>query len=181
MISQKDLYDIALERQMYEDIKNLNNEQAFYTLLIDIFSSDKKFETDFLWAFYLDALNKKDFSLDSENWILDKNLSYPQSSFEQARVLLNFFNEKIVAFDQNLGQFLTAIEDDLSKFIKSLIAIKIYSLAVRRYPQSIDKSSYESITNDSHWIKRSAKNLIYINSGCEYGDFSHHKWQLEEL
>ena len=44
MISQKDLYDMALDRQMYEDIERLDSEETYSTLIRDIFSKNINFE-----------------------------------------------------------------------------------------------------------------------------------------
>jgi len=180
MNSQKDLYDLALERQMYADLDKMQDEKVHYTLINDLFSKNKEFDHDFIWDIYLEQIKRRDYNLDKNTWNLNGELRYPQSSFEESSKLIEFCFNQIKNIDSDINVSLDLIDSKKGEFIKILILIKVLSLAIRRYPQSLDKTVFDSITSDSHWIKYASKCLIYINSGCEYGSFSHHSWEYEK-
>jgi len=182
MISQKDLYEIALDRQMYDDIERLNSESAHYTVLRRIFEENEvQLEDDFLWNVFLATLKRVDVNLDRDLWGIEKGLSYPQSSIEEHRKLLEFCDAQINNIDADLNKVIASLDAGVQYFIKCLILLKLYSLALRRYPLGADENSLEGISHGSHWLRLAAKAFIYINSGCENRGFSHHKWAYQEI
>lgn len=181
MLSQRELYQQALDRQMYDDVKKMNEGEILYTLLYDVFSKKIELEDENLWSLYLEVIRRNDWDLDRAVWGVLGEQRYPQSQLDEAKRILEFFDQYIDRVDINLEWAIDSIGNRFAEFTKNLIIIKLYSLAIRRYPGLIDDEKFKSIGMESHWIRRAAKILVYINGGCEYGNFSYHQWKFEEI
>ena len=180
MISKQDLLEKTFGGQIYADIDKIYIQEVHYNLINFIFTKKIVFKEDFVWDIYLAQIQKTDYSLDSNIWILNEQLKYPKNKYEQSSKIIELCEDNIKNINTEIDFTINSIETNKVEFIKALILIKILSLAIRRYPYSINQSVFDEITNNSHWIKYASKCLIYINGGCEYGGFSYYGWKYEK-
>jgi hypothetical protein len=158
---------LRMDREMDALSDRIKDSTKYYTLVREFLLDQIQLSHDESWKLYLKSLTLKEHHFDKVIWGLNDQLSYPESTFEQMRKLVDLCDSIIETIDNDPVQAIESSEENPVVFIKILIIIKLYSLALRRYPQEIDEMKFDGITEESHWVRYAAKCLVYTNSGCE--------------
>lgn len=171
---------ISMDRELDAMSDKMMDSKRHYTLIRKFLSNQIELSRDLAWQLYLRSLTLKDHDLDGDIWSINRKLAYPERMFEEMSKLLEFYDDLIEKIDSDLVKEIESSEDDIVAFIKILLIIKVYSLALRRYPQRTDAMRFDSITGESHWVKYAAKCLVYTNSGCENTYTIGYEWTYEK-
>ena len=99
MIYKKELNDTAFECQIYAEIDKIYIQEIHYNLIKFLFTKKIEFIEDFVWDIYLAQIQKTDYSLDSNIWMLNNQLNYPENKYEESRKIIEFceYNIKNIA------------------------------------------------------------------------------------
>ena len=165
----------------YDHHDEWKQDVADFTQIRSVLSRDAEVSASETWAAYLKLLDKNSISLDDKVWGVEQGLSYPESSFAQARTVATFCETALETADNSVESLFENALDDEARMLRHLMLVKLYSLALRRYPQEEDKDLLAKVGGQAHWIKRSAKALVYVNRACETKGFSKYRWSLDEL
>lgn len=171
---------LRMDREMDALGDRIKDSTKYYTLVREFLLDQIQLSHDVSWQLYLKSLTLKEHHFDKVIWGLNDQLSYPESTFEQMRKLVELCDSIIETIDNDPVKAIESSEENPVGFIKILIIIKLYSLALRRYPEEIDEMKFDGITEESHWVRYAAKCLVYTNSGCESYYSIGWKWTYEK-
>ena len=83
---------VANEKSFDELIKLLKSLSIVDTPVFSAIKNPQKieFREDFVWDIYLAQIQKTDYSLDSNIWMLNNQLNYPENKYEESRKIIEF-------------------------------------------------------------------------------------------
>ena len=171
---------LRMDREMDALSDGIKDSKNYYTQVRELLLDQIQLSHDVSWKLFLKSLTLKEHHLDKAIWGLNDQIPYPESTFEQMRKLTDLCDLIIETIDNDPVKVIESSEDNPIGFTKILIIIKLYSLALRRYPQEIDEIKFNGITEESHWVRYAAKCLVYTNSGCEATYLIGYNWTYEK-
>jgi hypothetical protein len=171
---------LRLDREMDALSDRVKDSTKYYTLVREFLLDQIQLSHNVSWKLFLKSLTLKEHHLDKVIWSLNDQITYPESAFEEMRKLADLCDLIIETIDSDPVKVIESREENPVGFIKILIIIKLYSLALRLYPQEIDEIKFDGITEKSHWVRYAAKCLVYTNSGCESTYSIGYKWTYEK-